>query len=125
MSSDARCVARRQRNVHVPIGDDPDQLSVVHHRQDAAVAVQHQRRGSRQVGAGRAGAGLASHDVFDFHSGPPHAALLAAVFGSSIWTFLTFASGFAGNGTLTSRTPSEKVALTSSSLTPSGSGTAR
>jgi hypothetical protein len=35
------------------------------------------------------------------------------------------ASGFAGSGTLTSSTPLAKVALTSSSLTPSGSGTAR
>src|SRR5688572_15348785 len=45
--------------------------------------------------------------------------------GSSMATLRTAASGFAGSGTLTSRTPSANVALTSSSFTPSGSGTAR
>ena len=55
----------------------------------------------------------------------PYAALLTALAGSWISTLRTFASGRAGNGTLTSSTPSVKVALTSSTLAPSGSGSSR
>lgn len=69
--------------------------------------------------------GSRGHDVLDLHRSLPYAALFAVLTGSSIRTFLTFASGRAGSGMLTSRTPSENVALTSSSFTPSGSATAR
>lgn len=54
-----------------------------------------------------------------------YAAGFSAFAGSRISTFRTFASGRAGSGTLTSSTPSANVAFTSSSLTPSGRGTAR
>ena len=35
-------ILRRQGDVHVSIGDDTDELSIVHHGQNAAVAVPHQ-----------------------------------------------------------------------------------
>ncbi len=111
-------IPSRERDEEIAVRHDTDQDAFLDNGKDSAVAVEHERGGAPEIRCRCAGAHLSRHEIADCHGASyPFA-------GSSMVTFRAAFSGCAGSGVLTSRTPSLNVALTSSSFTPCGSGTA-